>query len=76
MLYIPCVEFQFCICYVQLPFEEKVANLVSKGGRDSGKGCECPPPPDETLTNVPIVIKLYSLSILLIRPSEPTCRGY
>ena len=42
-LYIPCVEFQFCI---QLPFEKKMANLISKGGGelDSGKGGVMPEP--------------------------------
>ena len=44
MLYIPCVEFQFCIHYIQLPLE-KMANLISKGGQDYGKGAKCPPAP-------------------------------
>ena len=46
MLYIPCAEFEFGICYIQLPFEKKMANLISKGGG------ECPPHPhpNETLT--------------------------
>jgi len=38
MLYIPCVEFQFCIHYIQLPFEKKWLPEISKGGQDSGKG--------------------------------------
>jgi len=38
MLYIPCLEFQFCIHYVQLLFEKKWLPEISKGGQDSGKG--------------------------------------
>ena len=51
MLYIPWVEFQFCIHYIQLPFEKKIlASMISKGGQDSGNA---PPPSlNETLTIV------------------------
>jgi len=46
MLYIPCVEFQFYIHYVQLSFEKKKwLPEISKGGQDSGKGGRMPPPP-------------------------------
>ena len=44
MVYIPCVEFQFCVCYIQLPLEKKKANLISKEARDFGKGGKCHPP--------------------------------
>ena len=32
MMCIPCAEFQFCIHYIQLAFEKKMANMISKGG--------------------------------------------
>ena len=52
MLYIPCVEFQFCVHCMQLPLEKKV-NLISKGGetlaRGEGGKCPPPPPPNEAL---------------------------
>ena len=44
MLYIPCVDFQFCIHYIQLPFG-KMANQISKGGRDGQGGANAPTPP-------------------------------
>ena len=58
MLYIPCVEFQFCIHYIQLPLEKKMANLMYKGGQDSGKGGQMPPPApplNETLLNIHVI---------------------
>ena len=42
MLYIPCVQFQFFVHYIQLPLEKKKANLFSKGG--GGGGANAPPP--------------------------------
>jgi len=47
MLYIPWVEFQFCIHYVQLPLEKKWLPEISKGGgaRLWQGGGQCPPPP-------------------------------
>jgi len=60
MLYIPCVELQFCIHYVQLPFENKWLPEISKGGQDSGKGEQMPPPPcpclNETLPSGTYVV--------------------
>ena len=43
MLYITCVELQFCIHYVQLPFEKKWLPEISKGGQDSGKAPQMKP---------------------------------
>ena len=43
MPYIPCVEFQFYIHYIQLPFEKKWLPEISKGGQDSGKGGQMSP---------------------------------
>ena len=46
MLYIPCVEFQFCVHYIQLPLEKRKANLISKGGTRLWEGGgKCPPSP-------------------------------
>ena len=46
MLYIPCVEFQFCIHYVQLPFEKKMATWDFQGGARLWQGgANAPPPP-------------------------------
>ena len=38
MLYIPCVEFQFCVHYIQLPLGKKKANLFSGEGGGGGGG--------------------------------------
>jgi len=50
MLYIPCVEFQFCIHYVQLPFEKKGYLRFPRGGKTLARGGRCPPLLNETLT--------------------------
>ena len=44
MLYIPCVEFQFCIHYIQLPFEKNGYLRFPRGGKTLARGGECPPP--------------------------------
>jgi len=45
MLYIPCVELQFCIYYVQLPFEKWLPEIFKEGARLWQGGANAPPPP-------------------------------
>jgi len=74
MLYISCVEFQFCIHYIQLSFEKKWLPEISKGGQDSGKGGPMPPAPplNETLqSTIKIVYSCVSVSILPPPPPAP-----
>jgi len=54
MLYIPCVEFQFCIHYVQLPFEKNGCPRFPRGGK--------------TLTSLPPQMKpwlWYPISVMI-----------
>ena len=51
MLYIPCLDFQFYIHYIQLPFGKKWLTKISKrGARLWQGGANAPLPPlNETL---------------------------
>ena len=44
MMCIPCAEFQFCIHYIQLAFEKKMANMISKGGEGGDETLSLPSP--------------------------------
>ena len=53
MLYILCVEFQFCIHYVQFPFGKNgYLRFPRGGGKTLARGGECPPPLNETLVSM------------------------